>query len=236
MIDYEKLKLAHELALQINNPWIWINTSYSCNANHIQAKLILGLNSSEQDIFCFDEIDDLITKLKELTQPELKYKEGQEVYFISCNGGIGYEEIDDIDKSANEQYFINEERWFREDELYATKYELIEAQCKYWGELLCKENNGKFDGIKCLRDIQPSPCAGNIPREQIKDAISSLCAPSKECEHEYQKTLDISGMNFINMCHKCMDRKAYCEHEDDGNFYLTNPAKYKCSKCGEFYK
>ena len=29
------------------------------------------------------------------------------------------------------------------------------------------------------------------------------------CNHEYKKTLDNSGMYFINMCHKCHDRKPW---------------------------
>lgn len=29
------------------------------------------------------------------------------------------------------------------------------------------------------------------------------------CEHEYKKTLDKSGMAFINMCHKCKDTKSW---------------------------
>jgi hypothetical protein len=34
------------------------------------------------------------------------------------------------------------------------------------------------------------------------------------CEHEYKKTLDKSGMFFINMCHKCYDQKP-CSKEND---------------------
>ncbi len=26
-----------------------------------------------------------------------------------------------------------------------------------------------------------------------------------------------------------------CKHEDNGMFYYTNPPKYCCKKCGEFY-
>ena len=28
----------------------------------------------------------------------------------------------------------------------------------------------------------------------------------------------------------------YCEHESDGNCYTSDPSKYKCKLCGEFYK
>lgn len=27
----------------------------------------------------------------------------------------------------------------------------------------------------------------------------------------------------------------HCEHESDGNTYLSHPPQYKCKKCGEFY-
>ena len=36
---------------------------------------------------------------------------------------------------------------------------------------------------------------------------------------------------------KCgLEVKDICKHETDTNAYLSCPVKYKCSKCGEFYR
>jgi hypothetical protein len=55
--------------------------------------------------------------------------------------------------------------------------------------------------------IQPAPCVGNIPIEKIQAAVDSVRAARNECEHQ-----------------------------DDGNCYLSNPPQTKCWKCGEFYR
>ncbi len=35
------------------------------------------------------------------------------------------------------------------------------------------------------------------------------------CEHEYKKTLDKSGMFYINMCHKCRDSNPWSILDDN---------------------
>lgn len=38
---------------------------------------------------------------------------------------------------------------------------------------------------------------------------------------------------LIRGMHELVDK---CEHQDDGNCYLSNPSKVKCIKCGVFYR
>ena len=75
-----------------------------------------------------------IELLQNNSLPESKYKVGDEVYYI-CEGAISRDEINEVDLDDEEKYYINEERWFKESELYPTKQALVEAQLKYWQSL-----------------------------------------------------------------------------------------------------
>ena len=80
MIDYEKLKEAHELANHRNDRWIWISTKYSAQEHEIEYRLEIGLTINDSDEYVFHDIDDLITKLRELMHPKAKYGVGDIVY------------------------------------------------------------------------------------------------------------------------------------------------------------
>lgn len=146
MIDYEKLKIAHELALKVDRAikYIFGNSiaNTPCHQFYIQ-------NYTEEER-C-DDIDDLISKLQELTQPEPKYKVGDEVWYLDLP--INKIHIGIIRRARYDEYVINGEDNdtkddFTADELYPTKKSLIEAQIKYWKSLREPEEcQHESDGI-----------------------------------------------------------------------------------------
>ncbi len=81
MIDYEKLRLAHQMchAYYVEN-----DRQISIELNFLTelVEYILYIGHMEDD--AFSNIDDLITKLESLIQPKPKYEVGQEVWFIDC--------------------------------------------------------------------------------------------------------------------------------------------------------
>lgn len=43
--------------------------------------------------------------------------------------------------------------------------------------------------------------------EEVK-RLKAVRIPKETCLHEFKKTLDKSGMFFIELCHKCMETKS----------------------------
>ncbi len=152
MIDYEKLKIAHELAGNLEEHYL-----LHAVGPDIHEITLASWNWDPDERF--KDLDKLIYRLKELTQstPELtqpkpKYEIGQEVWIVDTLGKAALETIDDIDNGCAEKYFINEERWFREDEIYSSKEALIEAKIKYWSDMLTKKCEHESDAILKMDD------------------------------------------------------------------------------------
>jgi hypothetical protein len=148
MIDYNKLKKAHELAHQARpkNGCISIEMIYPVGSDAL-AKPYYSINTENSDgmtdEFCFYNVEELIIKLQELANTEIaqpKYKVGDTIWYIGENkdeisSGLISEIIYFNDNLA--QFRINDEVWFTfEDELYPTKTALIEAQIQHWQSLL----------------------------------------------------------------------------------------------------
>lgn len=143
MIDYDKLRIAHEAALQ---------TSYVI-------EVTLGVDEDMMDLYIRnvdDEaenynqhlyshtIDDLIAKLTELTKPKAKYKEGDEVWTYS-HGHINSWEIEKIRwESASNDFRLDLKQNFGKGsflqyDCYPSKAQLIEAQIEYWEAMRARE-------------------------------------------------------------------------------------------------
>lgn len=237
MIDYDKLKIANELAKQIKyetrfNMIDNVNALSDFGRFFFSASIYL-----DDDIAIYHNLDDTIAKLQELTQPKPKYATRDIVYFVSCDGGLRQEEIDDYCSSDN-TYFINEERWFEESEVFPTKQSLIEHQIEYWRdqiseeleqhispycEPLNKEEHCQVSGAKLnTPKIEAVPYHPIFTDEKILDSI--------KCEH---------GFSPRN-CFECV--MGICQHENDGLCHNIckgpDGSKWesKCKKCGEFYK
>lgn len=122
MIDYEKLKLAHELVNKLAN-----------------SKFRISFGSHTDEItFSIDEkweiihsIDDLIVKLQELVQPKPKYQIGQDVWVLGLKGGFHKTKIKSIHDGG---YMVigGLDLIYSENELYQTRESLIDEQNEYW--------------------------------------------------------------------------------------------------------
>jgi len=225
VIDYDKLKLAHELARQYYLMTLkQISFSIAPLENHTEYTLSLN----HEDIDAWSNIDELISKLQELTaELKPKYKVGQFVYYCCDNGDICNGIIKGIFKDINGKDIIELEnpnaRLFI-NSIYPSRESLIEEQIEYW---------------KSLKD--------KTPREKFKDEIEKYNNECKECAPRFE----------CPRCNKSWSScqcKLECDHESDKKFYaniggimrsisnnrLVLNAKYelyaKCKKCGEFYK
>lgn len=244
MIDYEKLREAHELAEKYAKKTDSVcSTSVTIrfNSRHeIEYQFEFhGVNDYEEIEPC--TLDDLITRLQELTQSQPKYAYGASLWF-HYNDEIINEFVQEIDKdSYNQWQYHLGDFYIKEHQLYLSREALIQAQIDYWTRLANNETS------------HPT------------NAESSF---NKECQHESKDNL----LFFINSsvgeipCYRCIkcnlpyradkwldmcDEQSHCQHESDGKDYdevkdlpgdvtiSLNPKLFllkKCKKCGEFYR
>ena len=132
MIDYEKLKLAHELAEK-------------------SGREIVYAYKNQEDIFvCWVTLEQLFYEMKELTKP--KYKVGDIVWFehhkLLIEAKIEERFIEPPDvysvyplTSPSIKFTVGESN------LYPTKLDVIRANIKHWEELYA-ENYGDDSQIK----------------------------------------------------------------------------------------
>lgn len=249
MIDYQKLKEAHELMLILSN-----NNGCSLRLTFCDGKFwkyFLQIND-KKDIFEFNCIDELITKLKEQTKPKPKYELGEIVWLFNheCNE-IDCFKIDAIStktlrysgECCNSDFVYEE---IPEKDLYPSREALIDAQIEYWQSL--KE------------PVKP---------EDMRPKFEGEVKGFNHCEHDYDALRDDCGYKFLRhingtsyyvshkdndvycacglpadfphncKCRKCGAGKIMpCEHEPTTEYYLAYPYKKpnKCKKCGEFYR
>lgn len=233
MIDYSKLKIAHELC---------INTKYYC------IEIVMGIMDSATFFLrnCDDEgnnstlvhystLDNLILKLQELTQTKPKYKIGEKVFTVNSDLEIEEVEISSIlDIHTHMPYQDTYRDWHHENRLYPTKQSLIESQIEYWRDQLSeeleqhispyceplnKDEHCQVSGAKLATPkIEAVPYRPIFTAEKILDSI--------KCEH---------GFSPRN-CFECV--MGICQHESDDGLYADPKwvARMRCKKCGEFYK
>lgn len=136
MIDYEKLKEAHEIACKSKNYWFKVDMGITSSI----CPIIVDDNDSIIE-YC-DDIDELIAKLKELIELELptsKYKARDELWTLT--GFCQPTKVILLHKSMpGNLWWVNIEGKLNgfsveESNLYPTQQELIESQVKYWQSL-----------------------------------------------------------------------------------------------------
>lgn len=173
MIDYDKLRMANELADKL--PY----ESFHFDVWHTQDGYFYLLTFEDKDNmtneFESENIDHLIAKLQTLTQPkakyeDLKYEPGNRVWRLNeeyepygfCIKGRGWEnEIMYLEISEDDG-----EMWWNESELYPTKLALIEAQIEYWEKMRSRECKNEVteecqhesDGCCYIDDVAQSKC------------------------------------------------------------------------------
>ena len=130
MIDYEKLKVAMELATKINC-YLSIELVHahdSCGTS----RMIICFRESGCLNQSFDSIEDLIAKLQELTKPEPKYKLSDEVFILH------HDMVQSLRIHKNPvhypagYYYLTELGEIYEAVLFPTRQALIEHQIEYW--------------------------------------------------------------------------------------------------------
>jgi len=240
MINYEKLKIAHELAKKSDaRMWHYVDKNKD-NASGYEFQILTddAFERWGKHSYTTNDIDEVIAKLQELTQPNPKYKQEQTVWFLSqCM----HNEIEDGNISEAEYqdgvllYSIyNKRDYWQEHQLYPTKSALIEAQIATW--LRMKDELCKKCGLDLL-DTQYS-------------SYFSCQHEWEKCEYQPQFEGEIKGFNQADYT-LCKSTTEYCQvsgakldkcqHEPDGREHVMTDEggcliMNRCKKCGEFHR
>ena len=219
MIDYEKLKIAHEL-LDKNKEFYLIHTHNSkCTIEIIKDQFeLLSFKNKNDFYFVTCNLDELISKLQELTKPQPKYELWQEIYYL-CDGEITKSKVYEIDKMGDAYLYRVElcGEWLEEKLIYPSKESLIEAQIEHWQSL---KNQYEIKPRKvcqhCSIELASNGQCGNMSCIPLYDE-------EKFCDHE-------SDGRFH--CITPLGTSSSSNHES-----LPYGCKHinKCKKCGEFY-
>ncbi len=129
MFDYDKLRLAYELGDCLPDNY---SVTISLNSGNIRKKdRLLCAFQDQNGIQRIDNLDDLIAKLQELTQPDKpKYKDA---WYIGNRSEIKCTKVE------NQEGYIYCDESSRDafgKTLYSSRASLIEAQIEYWTKLL----------------------------------------------------------------------------------------------------
>ncbi len=253
MIDYTKLQRAHELAAKLSwyTTWqhqVYINNQTSKLENVFHASIYLA-----EDIASFDNIDEFLAKLEELTKPESKYLYKQVVWRKSDNGDDCTEFC--IDVVGNfcdgiQSYADKDGRWWPEDCVYPTKSALIEAMIAHW-ESMRDEPKCNHKNCKSLGESHRVSCY-QLNAVQKNDNLSE-CPPFEgevkgfkpECDHEPQLDFVHPGYpgfkkGYIQLCIKCHEEyvpnkpKDFIFKCDHGLATTTFSLRRLCPDCGEY--
>lgn len=181
MIDFEKLKLAHELCFASKR--YYFSLTLGLHKGFDFASLYDSEANRSMLIGNFECVEELLSKIQELTKSKPKYESGQIVWFDMAGVPASFN-ITEIEPSEDYNYFYDDTP---ECDLYPSQLALIEAQIAHWTKLLEEEIKPKFEG-------------------EIKGCDQSrytLCqSTSKQCQHESD------GKRYIfnaaqNRCTKC---------------------------------
>ncbi len=246
MIDYEKLKIAEELCEKNDGYYFKITVDSSCGLGR---PLLCNKDSYDED---FNNIDDLIAKLQELSKPEPKYKVGQTVYICINDNIISFvinEIIKDIDYFyifyTDEGDYIDDGRSFDqyiEDELYPSREALIQAKIDYWKHLKqehCEhcyssmryesvDGGAGLNGILCC-----SNCGKDKPDRTLSEEKSTRSDDmSKVCNHKFHFDCSPCECNKISTLNEMYISSTVCIDCNESivlEFII-------CNQCGKHYK
>ena len=143
MIDYEKLKQAVETCNKLNGSKL--NVEFRIGDGEACFILYYFNKANSEDYVTYD-IDTLLNKLTELTQPQRKYKIGDLVWF--CNGSKEYGEVKILDYTREDTYHvISEDKhkfYSSECYLYPSLLHVINSQLTFWEQLKAVKKAEEF--------------------------------------------------------------------------------------------
>jgi len=144
MIDYEKLKEAHELCDKIYLASVDMKYSKHDGEKYYFLAPITDAGTFHCSSFIFNEIDALITKLRELTQSEPKYKVGDIVWVINRNNVPVSLKIHAYSTYAHRIGYVvankDDEQFYMDGgSFHSSRESLIQSQIEYWSSLKKKE-------------------------------------------------------------------------------------------------
>jgi hypothetical protein len=249
MIDYDKLKEAHELVMKLDTHFLVHSVGGKYPSENTSFELCSW--SLEGDDERFSNLDDLITKLHELTTPQPKYKVDDECWWIRrhnnpplCCIVIKAEYLSPPINYGGWSYYVEIEEggytWMDEDDLHPTKQALIEAQIKYWTEQL----------YPILKHVDED---GKVEAGEFKEPeISVETRHCEKCEKDYIVIVGSAGED-TGLCYKCdpfcccqkcneplsccdCKEEPECKHSWKQGIYVPfQPERHPCEKCGEMY-
>jgi hypothetical protein len=136
MIDYDKLKIAHELAEKYANTYnefCSVSVDFYCLNDPIN----YALRCLNFIVFSAENIDDLITRLKEMNEshkPKPKYEVGQKVWYF-YEDEIRHDIVELIEYHEDCFIYTLVFGFFYEEFLFPSRETLIEYQIEYWNNL-----------------------------------------------------------------------------------------------------
>jgi hypothetical protein len=177
MFDYNKLKEAHELLKQV------IRENKSMELVTLQSNFIAYADGSFHDDYSFFieggeyklySINELIDKLRQLTQPKPKYDKGDKVWVLGNLGGF---HKTTIKTSEYGTYTLagHADVIYTDKDIFKSREDLIETQIKYW---------------TCLKKDAISTCS---------DDVSMECEHASD-GHPFSND---GGLTEIHKCKKC---------------------------------
>jgi len=152
MIDLEKLKHAHDLTAKYYEQkriMTWVEVIVSCIGNLIEYQW----TTSQDCLMTCENIDELISKLEEITTPQPKYFIGQTLwgfradYYpflkVICARILTRPEIilEGVNVESYNEYIDRHGLHWTEAQLYPDLKSLIKAQIEYWLKLEDEADN-----------------------------------------------------------------------------------------------
>lgn len=229
MLDYEKLRVANELCLLLDDYYFSVDFCVNRKSDKCDITLTNANVGEPEPIF---DIDDLIDRLKWLTQPKLiasnvtrynpirpkpKYAVDDEVWVLSGREFIDARVDVVIPYEGTYKYQLAFDYAYIPDDvppqiefeydLFPSPEALIDAQIEYWQSLRDSAQSSCNSG-ECLKKDDKSTGSDDVSMESTASNPNGDCM-GVTCEHE----LDVSAV-----------------------WYGKSEWNGKCKHCGEFYR